>query len=191
MSIKAVSELESVIIKLQARSNAKTSELVDILCEAFTAENLPPVENLTKALNLRIELQELDRLITEFQDSGKEVPAASHIINEAGDCSCGQDGVTCQKCASRICGNSATWITGVGNFCPECLHRERVLGPQAIVIARAAGHGIVLTKTNGCNAASSDFKTIKDVLAFTNGNRLKIRNLRDFVVPAGQNALYA
>lgn len=62
--------------------------------------------------------------------------ATSHRINSWGDCSCGQDGATCQVCGGRMCGNHAAWVnvgvlTGepgrdfMGNVCPACFDRLR------------------------------------------------------------------
>lgn len=39
-------------------------------------------------------------------------------------CSCGQDAVTCQKCAQRVCGSQTDWIAPTGNVCCHCLTAE-------------------------------------------------------------------
>lgn len=49
----------------------------------------------------------------------------THRINKAGDCSCGQDGVTCQGCGKRICGELAVSFPKKGNFCLKCVPASR------------------------------------------------------------------
>jgi hypothetical protein len=52
-----------------------------------------------------------------------------HRIDETGDCSCGQDGVTCQGCGKRICGTTATWVQRTGNKCPKCMEGKEGSDP--------------------------------------------------------------